>query len=160
MARPLTEVDATLGRLRWSCSRVMLGGVGARRGARRRRLAGARTRPVARLTAAAEEVTATGDLHRRIERGRRRRAGPAGGSVQRDARRRCERSRDAQRQLVADASHELRTPLTAIRTNIELLEHARASWRRPSAPRMLRLRRDQLEDLTVLVGDLVDLARR
>ena len=36
-----------------------------------------------------------------------------------------ESSRDAQRQLVADASHELRTPLTSIRANVELLERAR-----------------------------------
>jgi two-component system sensor histidine kinase MprB len=69
-----------------------------------------------------------------------------------------EASRDAQRQLVADASHELRTPLTAIRANVELLERA------PDLPpgeraAMLGSARGQLEDLTVLVGDLVDLAR-
>jgi two-component system sensor histidine kinase MprB len=60
--------------------------------------------------------------------------------------------------LVADASHELRTPLTAIRANIELLEHAPQLAPADRAA-MLRSARGQLEDLTVLVGDLVDLAR-
>ena len=69
-----------------------------------------------------------------------------------------ESSRDAQRQLVADASHELRTPLTSIRANVELLERARDM---PPGERaeVLGAVRGQLEDLTVLVGDLVDLAR-
>ena len=58
-----------------------------------------------------------------------------------------ESSRDAQRQLVADASHELRTPLTSIRANVELLERARDM---PPADRVQVLAsvRGQLEDLT------------
>ena len=69
-----------------------------------------------------------------------------------------ERSREAQRQLVADASHELRTPLTAIRTNIELLGRAKDL---PESERaeVVAAASAQLEDLTLLVGDLVDLAR-
>jgi two-component system, OmpR family, sensor histidine kinase MprB len=64
----------------------------------------------------------------------------------------------AQRRLVADASHELRTPLTSLRTNIEVL--AQGNGLAPPARR--RLLADvvaQLEELSVLVGDLVDLAR-
>ena len=65
----------------------------------------------------------------------------------------------AQRQLVADASHELRTPLTSLRTNIEVLargdgptgERARAAARATST--------EQLEEMTALVNDLVELAR-
>ena len=157
IARPLTEVDATLGHLRWLLAAVMLGGVGlaAALGVGVSRLA---TRPLARLTATAEQVTATGDLHHRIP------VGDADDEPHRLATSfnamlaALEASRDAQRQLVADASHELRTPLTAIRANIELLGHA------PELPpderaRMLATARSQLEDLTVLVGDLVDLAR-
>ena len=40
IARPLTEADATLGRLRWVLGAVMLGGVGLAAGARPGRLAG------------------------------------------------------------------------------------------------------------------------
>jgi two-component system sensor histidine kinase MprB len=69
-----------------------------------------------------------------------------------------ERSRDSQRQLIADASHELRTPLTSIRTNIELLGRARGL---PEAERaeIVAAASAQLAELTRLVGDLVDLAR-
>jgi two-component system, OmpR family, sensor histidine kinase MprB len=69
-----------------------------------------------------------------------------------------ERSRDSQRQLIADASHELRTPLTSIRTNVELLGRARGL---PESERseIVAAAGAQLEELTRLVGDLVDLAR-
>ena len=69
-----------------------------------------------------------------------------------------ERSQRAQRQLVADASHELRTPLTSLRTNLEVL----ARGGPPDPGDRERLRADlvaQLEELTALVGDLVELAR-
>jgi two-component system sensor histidine kinase MprB len=161
IARPLTEADATLGRLRGELALVILLGIAlaAGLGVVVSRMA---TRPLARLTATAEQVTATGDLRHRIPV-------PPDGEGQDDEPARLaasfnamlaalEASRDAQRQLVADASHELRTPLTAIRANIELLGHAPDL---PAADReaMLASARSQLEDLTVLVGDLVDLAR-
>jgi len=102
-------------------------------------------------------VTETGDLHHRIPLGADDEPGRLAvafnamlGAL--------EASRDAQRQLVADASHELRTPLTAIRANIELLDRA-PCLPPPERAEMLRTARGQLEDLTVLVGDLVDLAR-
>jgi two-component system, OmpR family, sensor histidine kinase MprB len=157
IARPLTEADATLGRLRWLLGGVMLAGV-ALAAALGYAVSRAATRPLARLTATAEQVTATGDLRHRIpapevddEPGRL-------AAAFNEMLAALEASRDAQRQLVADASHELRTPLTAIRANIELLGHA------PHLPpeeraAMLASARAQLEDLTVLVGDLVDLAR-
>jgi two-component system sensor histidine kinase MprB len=156
IARPLTEADATLAQLRWVLAAVMLGGV-ALAGGLGLVVSRAATRPLARLTGTAEQVTETGDLHHRIpveaddEPGRLAAAFNAMLAA-------LENSRDAQRQLVADASHELRTPLTAIRANIELLEHAPEL---PPAERaaMLESARGQLEDLTVLVGDLVDLAR-
>ena len=67
-------------------------------------------------------------------------------------------SREQQRQLVADAGHELRTPLTSVRTNIEVL--ARQSDMPPEErERILGDVTTQMEELSVLVGDLVELAR-
>ncbi len=64
----------------------------------------------------------------------------------------------AQRQLIADASHELRTPISSLRANIQTLEDAERLA--PSEQR--RLREDiveELDELTALVGDVVELAR-
>jgi two-component system sensor histidine kinase MprB len=64
----------------------------------------------------------------------------------------------AQRQLVADASHELRTPVTSLRTNIELLlEHP--DLNEAQRRRMLADVVEQTEELSGLVGDLIELAR-
>jgi two-component system, OmpR family, sensor histidine kinase MprB len=118
-------------------------------------------RPVARLTEAAERVARTDDL----------RPIPVVGSDEL-ARlteafnmmlRGLAESRERQARLVTDAGHELRTPLTSLRTNIELLMASMA----PGAPRlpekeMAELRTDviaQIEELSTLVGDLVDLTR-
>jgi two-component system sensor histidine kinase MprB len=156
IAKSLTDVDDTLERLRWILLAVTIGGVGLASGlgVGVSRVA---TRPLSRLTATAEQVTATGELHHRIEPAADDEPGrlAAAFNAMLGA---LEASRDAQRQLVADASHELRTPLTAIRANVELLERAREM---PPADRaeILASVRGQLEDLTILVGDLVDLAR-
>jgi two-component system sensor histidine kinase MprB len=64
----------------------------------------------------------------------------------------------AQRQLVADASHELRTPVTSVRTNAEMLRDAATvpdEERRLIAGEVV----EQAEELTALIGDLIDLAR-
>jgi two-component system, OmpR family, sensor histidine kinase MprB len=156
IAKPLTDVEDTLRRLRWILLAVTIGGVGVASGFGVA-VSRAATRPLGRLTATAEQVTATGELHHRIEPvaddepGRLAAAFNAMLSA-------LEASRDAQRQLVADASHELRTPLTSIRANIELLQRANGM---PAGERasVLASVRGQLEDLTILVGDLVDLAR-
>jgi two-component system sensor histidine kinase MprB len=156
IARPLTEADDTLSRLRLVLGAVVLGGVGLA-GGLGLGVSRAATRPLARLTGTAEHVTETGELHHRIPEGPDDEPGRLAAAFNAMLAA-LESSRDAQRQLVADASHELRTPLTAIRANVELLEHA------PDLPpeeraAMLRSARGQLDDLTVLVGDLVDLAR-
>jgi two-component system sensor histidine kinase MprB len=65
---------------------------------------------------------------------------------------------NAQRNLVADASHELRTPIASLRANLQLL---RDESRLPEADRAA-LREDmieELDELTGLVGDVVELAR-
>lgn len=72
-------------------------------------------------------------------------------------------SREKQKELVADASHELKTPLTSLRTNIELLLLAT----RENSPGITEadrqdLERDvlsQLDEMSALIKDLVDLAR-
>jgi two-component system, OmpR family, sensor histidine kinase MprB len=64
----------------------------------------------------------------------------------------------AQRQLIADASHELRTPIASLRANVQTLEDAA----RLPVDEQRRLREDivtELDELTALVGDVVELAR-
>ncbi|MFD5801183.1 sensor histidine kinase [Streptomyces sp. NPDC127020] len=121
--------------------------------------------PVTRLTATAERVAATRDPRHRIDLP----AGPGSGRHRDDEITRLattfntmldelERSVTAQRRLIADASHELRTPLTALRTNAELLTRADrlpADRRERAAGALVR----QLEDVTTLVNDLIELAR-
>ena len=71
-------------------------------------------------------------------------------------------SRTKQAELVADAGHELKTPLTSLRTNVELLMMASRSGAVISAKDREELEADviaQIEELSTLVGDLVDLAR-
>ena len=64
----------------------------------------------------------------------------------------------AQRQLVADASHELRTPVTSLRTNIEVLL-AGGELLEEDRRRLLADVVEQSEELSALVGDLIELAR-
>jgi two-component system sensor histidine kinase MprB len=155
VARSLDEVDHTLSTLRFGLGVIVLLGIGAAL-ALARVATRAAVRPVSELTDAAEHVARTRDLTRRIEReGDDELSRLAGAfNTMLEA---LEASQRAQRRLVADASHELRTPLTSLRTNLEVLG-------RPGlgATDHARLRADviaQLEELTLLVADLVDLAR-
>ncbi len=70
-------------------------------------------------------------------------------------------SRDRQRQLIADAGHELRTPLTSLRTNLELLAQAdrRGGLSAEQRDEIFTDVTAQVEELSTLVGDLVELAR-
>jgi two-component system sensor histidine kinase MprB len=113
--------------------------------------------PVKRLTATVEEVTKTRDLSRRVAAQGRDELSRLGTSF--DAMLgQLETSLRSQRQLVADASHELRTPLTSLRTNLELLERGQ-----PVDPterqELLGDLVSQIERLTTLVGDLIEVAR-
>ncbi|GAA1971924.1 HAMP domain-containing sensor histidine kinase [Amycolatopsis minnesotensis] len=119
-------------------------------------------RPVERLTSATERVTRTGDLRpipisgddelARLTQSFNTMLGAVADSQER------------QRQLVADAGHELRTPLTSLRTNLELL----LSADRAGAPKLSERDRTEIEsdikaqidELTQLIGDLVELARQ
>src|SRR6202165_5796625 len=113
--------------------------------------------PVKRLTATVEEVTKTRDLSRRVAAQGRDELSRLGTSF--DAMLgQLETSLRSQRQLVADASHELRTPLTSLRTTLELLERGQ-----PTDPaerqQVLGELVGQMERLSTLVSDLLDLAR-
>ena len=69
-----------------------------------------------------------------------------------------ERSVAAQRNLVADASHELRTPIATIRANLQLMRDEQLLT--PEDRQALRADViDELDELTALVSDVVELAR-
>jgi two-component system sensor histidine kinase MprB len=153
--RPLEDVDRTLRDLTFALALVGLGGV-ALAVWLGLLVARAALTPVKQLTDAAEHVARTRDLSRRIRADRTDELSRLGASFN-TMLEALASSQDAQRQLVADASHELRTPLTSLRTNIEVL----SSDALPAEDRD-RLLSDvvaQLGELTVLVTDLVDLAR-
>ena len=160
LADSMVYTDRVLKRLAWVLLVVGGGGV-AFAALAGTAVARAGLRPVARLTRATERVaktqdltpipvTGTDELARLTESFNTMLAALA-------------ESRDRQSRLVADAGHELKTPLTSLRTNLELLMAASA----PGAPAMdasdmIELRSDvlaQIEELSTLVGDLVDLAR-
>lgn len=117
-------------------------------------------RPVRRLTRAVEHVAQTQELSaiEVIGNDELARLTTAFNQMLRA----LEASQRQQRQLVADAGHELRTPLTSLRTNIELLTQARSTGRSFSDEQRDEIMTDvraQVEELTTLIGDLVELAR-
>jgi two-component system, OmpR family, sensor histidine kinase MprB len=163
-AQPLTEVDSLLGRLRLILILLDVGGI-ALAALLGRIVAGAAVAPIRHLTEAAEHVTVTRDLSRRIEPGSQDELGRLAGSFNAmlDALEQSMRALDssvhAQRQLVADASHELRTPVTSLRTNIEILQQRGEDMSAPERERLLADVVEQTEDLTLLMNDLIELAR-
>ena len=156
LARPLDEVDATLRKVR-----LALLGVGAA-GIVLAALLGllvsqAAIGPLRRLADEAEAIAVTHDLTRRVGITGADEIGRLGSRFD-EMLAGLDASERARRQLVADASHELRTPITSIRTNVELLaRHADL----PAAQRAAALAtaRTELEELSALVTDIVELAR-
>jgi two-component system, OmpR family, sensor histidine kinase MprB len=116
-------------------------------------------RPVRRLTAAVEEIARTEELAPLPIEGDDEIARLATAFNAMLAA--LEASRDRQRRLVADAGHELRTPLTSLRTNLDLLTQADETGGLPPEQKaeLLDDVRAQIEELSNLVGDLVELAR-
>jgi two-component system sensor histidine kinase MprB len=154
-ARPLTEANATISRVRWLLLALTLGGALAA-GLLGRLAANAVLRPVRALAGAVRGVSATRDLNQRIPvSGRDELASLAADFNAMFAA--LEESQQAQQQLIADASHELRTPLTAHRANIELL--ARADLPVEQRQRVLGAAVRSMERLSALVGDLIHAAR-
>jgi two-component system sensor histidine kinase MprB len=156
VARPLDEVDRQLDQI--VLVLVLVGAAGIALGAGLGALV-ARTAlaPVARFTRRSEELAANPDPSQRMEVSGRDELARLAGSFNTtlDS---LERSVEAQRQLVADASHELRTPIASLRTNIQTLEQADRLPRHE----LEALRVDvvsELDELTALVADIVELAR-
>ena len=156
IARPLTEVDDSLSRIRLFLFLIAAGGI-AIAAALGLAVARAALAPVRRLTDATERVTATGDLSERIETQGDDELSRLGGSFN-TMLEALEGSTRAQRQLVADASHELRTPLTSLRTNIEVLAGAH-QLPAGERERLLNDVVEQLGEMTTLISELIELAR-
>ncbi|RJQ74643.1 sensor histidine kinase [Pseudonocardiaceae bacterium YIM PH 21723] len=160
VAVPMAPMENTLHRL--GLVLVLVGGAGIILAA----VAGAAVAraglvPIQRLTAGAEHVARTGDLRpipiagddelARLTQSFNTMLGALAESQER------------QRRLVADAGHELRTPLTSLRTNVELLVASSKPGAR-TLPESDRAEiyddvRAQINELSTLVGDLVELAR-
>jgi two-component system, OmpR family, sensor histidine kinase MprB len=163
LAQPLTEVDSLLSRLRLILALLDLAGI-AIAALLGRLVAGAAVLPLKRLTQAAEHVALTQDLSGRIksvgqdEIGRLARSFNAMLDALERSIGALDASVHAQRQLVADASHELRTPVTSLRTNIEILQQVE-QMELPDRRRLLSDVVEQIEELTLLINDLIELAR-
>ncbi|MGB5431500.1 MAG: HAMP domain-containing sensor histidine kinase [Acidimicrobiia bacterium] len=155
IARPLTEVDATLAGL--AAALFVFGAVGVLLAAGAGLLiARSALKPIDELAEAAEHVAETQDLGARI------------GIVSNDEVGRLaaefnamlaalETSRQEQQRLVRDAGHELRTPLTALRTNIELLGRT-PGLTDEQRSELISAAGAEVKDLSSLVGEVVDLA--
>jgi two-component system sensor histidine kinase MprB len=156
IARPLTEVDRSLDRIKKILFAIVAGGIGIAV-ALGLLVSRAALAPVRRLTSATENVTETGDLSERIEIGGRDELSRLASSFN-TMLGALEESTRAQRQLVADASHELRTPLTSVRTNIEVLASER-TLPPGERERLLRDVVEQLGEMTTLIAELIELAR-
>lgn len=160
VARGLEATRATLARL--SVVFTLVGGAGVLLAAAAGTVvAQGGLRPVQRLTEATERVARTGNLQPIAISGDDELARlTASFNSMLGA---LAESQERQRRLVADAGHELRTPLTSLRTNLELL----AASDRPDAPSLSEQDRKeisddvraQVEELSALVGDIVELAR-
>ena len=153
---PLNSLDTSLAETRVRLGLVALVGV-LLAGALGTVVARTALTPVRRLTNLVEEISRTRDLSRRVSTGAHDELGRLAGSFN-VMLGELEASVRSQRQLVADASHELRTPLTSLRTNLELLARGQ-----PTDPQerdqVLHDLVDQMERLSTLVSDLIDLAR-
>jgi len=156
IALPLTQVDHELNEILILLALVGLAGIAiaAVLGALVARTA---LVPVARFTRRAEVLSDTLDLSQRLDVTGHDEIARLAASFNRtlDV---LERSVQAQRHLVADASHELRTPMATLRGNIQILREAD----RLPAEDQASIQDDiveELDELTSLVSDVVELAR-
>ncbi|MEY4008159.1 MAG: hypothetical protein RLZZ467_1226, partial [Gemmatimonadota bacterium] len=155
-ARDLTEIDATVGRLRTQA--ILICAVGVFLAALIGLLITRRAmRPIEGLT---DDVTRRADTPDDLT--------PLAGAPRGDEVGRLTAgynrllaslaaSRDQQQALVADTSHELRTPITSLRTSIELL-HRAPDLPEDTRAELLANAVAELEELTHLVDEIVLLA--
>ena len=158
VARPLGEVDSVLRSLTVIFAAFTAIGIALATG-----LGAVVTRaalaPVRRFTERTESIAGERDSGRRLPEGEQddelsRLARTFNATLDQ-----LEHSVNAQRQLVADASHELRTPLASLRTNIELLQSGRELPEQDRRELMEDVH-EEIDELTRLVADVVELARR
>lgn len=155
VARPVEELRVHLLRMTTILGGVALSGLGLAV-ILGRMVANAALRPVTGLVATTEKVARTRDPAHRIE--------PVGNpELDRLATSinamlaALEHAQESQRRLLADASHELQTPLTSLRTDLEVFTKGSLA---PAARQRLGAEIiDQIDDLSLLVSNLVDLAR-
>ncbi len=156
VARSLEDTNHTLSTLVIILAAVSAGGI-ALAAALGPVVARTALAPAGEVSDAAEEVARTHDLTHRIEVRGDDELGRLAGSFN-EMMAALERSEAAQRRLVADASHELRTPLATLRTNIETL--GRGDRLDPEErKRLVGDVTQELEEMTELIGDIVELAR-
>ncbi|MBW8804967.1 MAG: HAMP domain-containing histidine kinase [Catenulisporales bacterium] len=159
-AQSYQSVDDSLNSLAWLLGVVSVLGIGGATAAGVM-VARAALRPVDHLTGAVEHVARTEDLSVRM---------PVSGNDEiarlsqsfNAMTAALQASRDEQKRLVDDAGHELRTPLTSLRTAIDLLIRSEESGRPLPDGKQTELlagARTQMRELTVLIADLLELAR-
>jgi two-component system sensor histidine kinase MprB len=156
LARDLTDIDAVLAETRTRLIFLALGGVLLAAGLGTV-VARAALAPVQHLTSVVEQVAKTRDLSRRVAASGHDELSRLAASFN-EMLGALEVSLRQQRQLVADASHELRTPLTSLRTNLELLARGHPTDETERHAVLTDLVA-QMERLSTLVADLIDLAR-
>ncbi len=113
--------------------------------------------PMASLARAAEHVATTQDLDHPISVQRDDEVGRVAASFN-TMLEALNTSKHQQQRLIDDASHELRTPLTSLRTNIELLNRAQHLDPQDRSEILADVE-FELEELSTLVAELVDLAK-
>jgi two-component system, OmpR family, sensor kinase len=160
-ARRLTEVNATIDRVKFFLLTGVLGGAAFALMAGLL-VAGNAMRPVRRLTETAREIARTRDPNRRVqvpeatdEVAELARTLDEMLMALESSRAETEETLQRQRAFVADASHELRTPLTSVLANLELLAEVLDGERGEAAQSALRSSRRMRR----LVADLLLLAR-
>jgi two-component system sensor histidine kinase MprB len=164
LARPLSGVEHVLRKLRLVLLILCAGGIALAavlgRLAARRVLA-----PLAEVAATVRHIEETEDLSSRLRVHADDEVGELAtrfnAMIERlqHSREALDDSVRAQRQLVADASHELRTPLTSLRTNIEVLLEQGDALSDDDTHRLLADVLEQSEELSGLIGDVIELAR-
>ncbi|HEX3239661.1 MAG TPA: HAMP domain-containing sensor histidine kinase [Solirubrobacterales bacterium] len=158
VARPLDEVDSVMEQLILILVIVTVGGIGlaALLGTLVSR---ASLAPVRRFTDETESILEGPDLSRRLPDAGEDELGRLARSYNAtlDA---LQGSADAQRQMVSDASHELRTPLASLKANLELLLRGERRLGEGDREELERELVEQIDELTLLVDDVVELARR
>jgi two-component system, OmpR family, sensor histidine kinase MprB len=164
LARPLAGIEDILRKLRLVLLLVCAGGIAL--AALLGRLAAKQVlAPLAEVAGTARHIEETEDLSSRIHVHADDEVGQLAtrfnamiGRLQR-SRGELDESVRAQRQLVADASHELRTPITSLRTNIEVLMEQDEQLSGEDRRRLLADVLEQSEELSTLIGDVIELAR-